>query len=1185
MPLIPLAPSDPQRLGAYLLAGRLGAGGQGVVYEAYGETGERVAVKVPRLADAASRARLAREAEAARRVASFCTARVIEARTEVAEPYIVSEYVPGPTLRQVVGEAGPYEGDGLRRLAVGVATALAAIHEAGIVHRDLKPDNIILGPDGPRVIDFGVARGLEPGETTTGPLMGTPAYMAPEVLAGRRAAAAADLWAWALVVLYAARGRDQVEGQDTPALARQVLGLSPDLDGLAEPLRGLVGAALAREPEDRPEARTVLLGLLGVRDSDRLLAEGGSAAAELGTQAGEPDLGTVAEELYEELSDGERAAAPEVFLRMVGLSEDTGESVRRVARDELTDSPPVTGLLAVYGAAGLVVETGDAYALAHPGLIQAWPRLRAWLADNRDGLPVHRRLTEAARLWDGNGRKPVDLLHGSNLDRALRWAATERRDITLVRLEKEFLDTAASQFRRQSRRRGLLAGTLALLLAAALGGLGLAEYRRVVADRGRDDAAARSLALRAADLRERDPKLAMLLSAAAWRLAPAVPESLGALYDSLSQRETDRFTDPYTAAGTTYATGRDGRVVASVHAGKATLWDVVAHRRIGELSSVGAGVTQAALSPDGRTLALQDDAKVRLWDTATGTPKGAGFAAGASATHSTGLSFGPGGRTLAVPLGNESATGVAWWDLDTRERLTSGSGANFDAVNAGATLGVVYSSGGGRAELWDLKRRERVPAAWLPLKKDVKGAVFAASGEVLAVAERVPPMADPRILVRRVPSGEPLPGDGHGPAPERMAFGHGERFLALWRERRLTVLRLTDGQLVLDTETSEPVSDLVFDEPGGALRLQTQQGVFVTLDVRHLLADPALPGSPNGVARLSGDGRLLALYADSQVRLWEVGATPREVGAAPREVGAAPREVGSPVRVKEMGTSPVLAFDGDGSRLAVGGALPRVGVVVIDTATGARTGAFDVRDARAVGVNGLAFSPDGTTLAVAPAELGSEPPVELWNLGQGTATLTEVPGSATMSFRPDGKILVAGTFPELTLVDPADGTRVARPGGVASLATGPYAFDPSGRQVVLSVDPQRLSLWDSGFQGTLGAPFPARAGFDGLVWSPDGRAIASTEAGDRIRLWDVAARQPLGVLYDGMQETGNLDRASIAFSRDGRTLYSASPEGHLRAHPLDGGRVAAAVCERAGRSLTRQEWARYVQDVDYVEVC
>ena len=203
-----LTPSDP---GVWVVTGwpAAGRGRPGRVYEGYGEMGERVAIKVPRYDSVESRARLAKEAAAAQRVASFCTAKVIEAQVNSVPLYIVSEFVPGPSLRRVVAESGAYEKDALRRLAIGVATALTAIHQGGIVHRDLKPDNIIMGPDGPRLIDFGVAR--EVGPTTSGPIMGTPGYMPPEVFSGRGASEAADLWAWAMVVLFAARGKDVIE--------------------------------------------------------------------------------------------------------------------------------------------------------------------------------------------------------------------------------------------------------------------------------------------------------------------------------------------------------------------------------------------------------------------------------------------------------------------------------------------------------------------------------------------------------------------------------------------------------------------------------------------------------------------------------------------------------------------------------------------------------------------------------------------------------------------------------------------------------------------------------------------------------------------------------------------------------------------------------------------------------------
>ncbi|WP_079023875.1 serine/threonine-protein kinase [Streptomyces scabiei] len=199
-----LHPGDPLRIGVYRTERRLGAGGQGVVYEAYGPAGERVAVKVPSpesLALPGAPARLAKEVAAARRVASFCTARVLDADTAGEQPYLVSEFVPGHNLGAAVRERGPFRGDALVRLAMGLATAVAAIHGAGVLHRDLKPANVLIGPDGPRVIDFGLARTQEM-TLTDGVAGGTYGYMAPEVLRGKPPTAAADVFAWAAVVLF-----------------------------------------------------------------------------------------------------------------------------------------------------------------------------------------------------------------------------------------------------------------------------------------------------------------------------------------------------------------------------------------------------------------------------------------------------------------------------------------------------------------------------------------------------------------------------------------------------------------------------------------------------------------------------------------------------------------------------------------------------------------------------------------------------------------------------------------------------------------------------------------------------------------------------------------------------------------------------------------------------------------------
>ncbi|GGK46232.1 hypothetical protein Ppa06_02370 [Planomonospora parontospora subsp. parontospora] len=261
-----LAPEDPERLGGYRLAARLGAGGQGVVYEACDEAGVRVAVKVLHgdvVADPVLRARFAGEAAAAQRVVSRCTARLIAAEKDGPEPYIVSEYVDGPSLREAVRADGVLSGDRLVGLAAAVATALAAIHEAGVVHRDLKPDDVLLGPDGPRVVDFGIARTRRTSSAFPARVVGSPPYTAPEVLTAARIGPAADVFAWGAVVLFAATGRSPFEAGSVGAILHRVLTGEPSTDALPEPLRSLAAAALDKDPGARPSSRDLLLGLPG----------------------------------------------------------------------------------------------------------------------------------------------------------------------------------------------------------------------------------------------------------------------------------------------------------------------------------------------------------------------------------------------------------------------------------------------------------------------------------------------------------------------------------------------------------------------------------------------------------------------------------------------------------------------------------------------------------------------------------------------------------------------------------------------------------------------------------------------------------------------------------------------------------------------------------------------------------
>ena len=259
--MLALRDTDPREVGVYRLLGRLGEGGQGVVYLAEGPTGDPAAVKLlPPTTDPQVRSRFLKEVAAAQRVARFCTAQVLDAGIFERRPFIVSEYVNGPSLVEVVEQDGPRGGAALERIAVATLTALGAVHAAGMVHRDFKPGNVLLGPDGPVVIDFGLA--VVPGMTTTGlsgqATVGTPAFMAPEQLAGTRVTAAADMWSWAVTMVFAGTGELPFRGESLTAAAFAILHSEPNMGRLPEPLGWLVYRCLAKDPAARPSARGVL---------------------------------------------------------------------------------------------------------------------------------------------------------------------------------------------------------------------------------------------------------------------------------------------------------------------------------------------------------------------------------------------------------------------------------------------------------------------------------------------------------------------------------------------------------------------------------------------------------------------------------------------------------------------------------------------------------------------------------------------------------------------------------------------------------------------------------------------------------------------------------------------------------------------------------------------------------------
>ncbi|MER7706388.1 serine/threonine-protein kinase [Kitasatospora sp. NPDC097605] len=277
----PLAADDPRQVGEYRLLRQLGAGGMGRVYLGRTTGGRTVAVKVVRTdlaGDPEFRARFRQEVAAARRVGGTWTPPVLDADTEGGHPWVATGYVAGPALTAAVREFGPMPEPVVRTLGVGLAEALRHVHGLGLVHRDVKPSNVLLTLDGPRLIDFGIARALDTGTalTRSGQVFGSPGFMSPEQAHGLPAGPAGDVFSLGAVLAYAATGTMPFgSGVSAPVLLYRVLHEEPDLSGLTGPLHSLVRACLAKDPAARPTPAQ----LRALLDPD------GAAAARLGQGA------------------------------------------------------------------------------------------------------------------------------------------------------------------------------------------------------------------------------------------------------------------------------------------------------------------------------------------------------------------------------------------------------------------------------------------------------------------------------------------------------------------------------------------------------------------------------------------------------------------------------------------------------------------------------------------------------------------------------------------------------------------------------------------------------------------------------------------------------------------------------------------------------------------------------------
>ncbi|MDL4775228.1 WD40 repeat domain-containing serine/threonine protein kinase [Actinomadura xylanilytica] len=661
----PLAASDPERVGHYRMLAELGRGGMGRVLLGSAPDGRPVAVKLmhARLTGASGfRERFRAEVAATRRVSGAYTAAVLDADADAPTPWLASVYVPGPSLRDAVRAAGPLPEPAVLRLAAGLAAALVEIHRAGLVHRDLKPSNVLLAADGPKVIDFGVARAAEGdgGEGQTGVLAGTPGYMSPEQAEEGSATAAGDVFSLGSVLVYACTGRGPFDGPGPAQALYNVVHAEPDLSAVPDRLRPAVAACLAKDPAGRPAPT-------------RLATMAGAVAP-----AAQPWPPAVQRMIDERRAWIGWAPGPEPVATLVDTRRPrSGLFTALVSPRGALVAGGVLAACAAVATALVVAPWSGSAARSDPGAHRsaAPPQsrsLRGHTASVRDLVftPDGRTVASASddatvRLWnvaDGKQRRaPLDHPDGVNAlaishGGSVLYTAGDDGDLRLFPMSGKGEP-----------------GDLDIDLGP-LTSLALSPDGRVLATSNTDQS------VRLWDLDDR--KVGPLLETGAGTV-----QALAFAPDSrmLAIGTTGTEEDPDT--GNTR--------------GVAQLWEVYDRKRLsGNLSGHDSWMEDVAFSPDGQTLATAGGETTRLWNVARSQQTGTPFRCDGRCHTAV---FSPDGRILAA--GGSEGT-VRLWDV-TRHRQVGPALTGHD----GAVLSVRFSPNGrtlatggqdGTVRLWEV---------------------------------------------------------------------------------------------------------------------------------------------------------------------------------------------------------------------------------------------------------------------------------------------------------------------------------------------------------------------------------------------------------------------------------------------------------------------------------------------------
>ncbi|MCR6484808.1 hypothetical protein M8542_18425 [Amycolatopsis sp. OK19-0408] len=893
-------------------------------------------------------------------------------------------------------------------------------------------------------------------------------------------------------------------------------------------------------------------------------------------------IAQTSEGTFAKLSGRQQRLARQIFLRMTALGEGTEDTKRRISRGELdTDDEDTAVVLGELASARLVALDDTGIEIAHEALIRGWPRLREWLTRDRDGLRVHRQLTEATDAWQSVDEDPGWLYRGTRLAIAREWAA--RQDAALSQRERRFLDASLAvehaerdRDRRRTRRLRQLVALLAVLLVVAVAATGYAGYAESTATDQRNHALAQKVAGQALAMRATNPALAAQLALAAYRLDPGADER-GSLLGVFATPYSTRVTG-HTGRINTVALRPDGRVLATASwDGTARLWDVHDPHHpapLGVLSGHTGNVNNVAFSADGRTAATAGfDGTVRVWDVGDPARPGPGTIVEQHEGKAYAVAFSPVGALLAT--GDVDGT-IRLYDTSAHPKqvgeLTGHTSyVNNLAFSADGRL-LASASADKTARIWDVAARRPLGVA-TGHTDVVHAAVFSPDGRVLATASqdqtaRLWDVADPahpaqlaslgahKAIVRSVA----FTADGH-----TLATTGFDRTARLWdvadprQPRELPSLPGHTGAVV----------SAVFTRDGRTLATASDDQTARLWD----LPGPAVPAHTARACRAAfGRGLLATGGYDQVVRLHDL-ADP----AAPRTVAT----------IGGFGNAVCgVAISPDGRTLATGSWDHTM--TLRDITDPKHPGPPVVFSRPKDDIDAVAFSPDGTLLATA----GEGHTVRLWDLTDRLrpVEIAKLTGHEddvhALAFAPDGRTLASAGWDHTARLWDVSAPRTPRPLAELDGHTDTIfsvAYSPDGRTLATAGADRTVRLWDVADPAHARASAVLAGHADnvlGVSFSGDGATLASGSYDHTIRLWDVASASLSAVL----PEEG--DRVSaVQYAPDGHTLAGTVADGTVRLWETDPARAAEKICAVAAPRITAPEWAESLPGLDYDPPC